>query len=1122
MSIIPRGFWVDPNLLSIVGVGLSSDLDVPDGRHLRWFIGATLGFPRSGLLLQRHASKVNVNWDPAGPPDPLIQQSGLAQTDLGFGSLHRFDNGLTVAKAGGFAYTTTAPNTPPMLRVDAVPVTCDFGISGPGSPPFLPSPHLSQPAAFVRLTILRRKQTGFAVATGSYDARGSLIVQDSGIVGFERTLSFAERRMDPYRLACADDDAQRALERRGFLPRPPSSHSPGLAPIDPNGWVTQTVLLHGGWLDHIEITGTDAVLARIQWIPVRDYAGSPGWDDVETFFLPLTDDPSIYPAWTTKTGEEVMKERLLLAPPRRNVPWDDPSRPVDANLVDRYMGDTAKTIDDAMRLFLKGQVSGVIPQSYVEVEQTLDSTGPGEPETVKALVRPFDHLYAAAADPQVARMLGLMTTDTTDPGGVYDYTMTMGVSPLWTEWALFPEQAELDAKVLRDRGIDGGFGVDKFTRPDGCLAMVTAIRRDISFPPSAPADLQARVDHDVSLRPVQARVELNWQAESMTLFASDPRARVFYTLSRSGASGDVFLHHKDEDSGLLMPHLPTRRQPSDGRLRLVDNEIPDWGLFTWRLRGMDVWGRFSPEANVTVDVQDIMPPPAPTSIEAALVGDSSGAPTWTSLFTAFDWSAGQALLAPDLDRFEIHLRQGEVDRAIANTPSTWGHFEHVAGAVAPPVILRWPALTLESLPAGLTGTVSTEPIPAEEGGGVRILINIGPVQAAFDATDRAVVSVTVRAIDTFANASAFGAHAAAIRFNEAMPPVPQMPGDVAIASRPDATGLSSFTIDWPDLGGGHVRVLRVAGRTMLAAVNQDMDAYDALDRPAQAGLLRGLALTHEQLFNADHEYPYLARAGSHRAMLPAKETGLTVFMIEPVNASGQRTPWPTDPHAFLVVAVPRLRPAEPPLVREVRAGDRRVTVRIAPSPTGDVAAFRVYRARSIADVQDVRRMRVIGEQPPASSDDTIFEDEGLYPDVDYWYRAVAVLADGTLSPPSAPVRVRPFSNVPPPPPSVLAVVRTPATPKRQITAVIPRRDLPLVLLRRGKGLVDWQAASGPHIGPGGLVDVMALSPLPVAAGYELTIVDEVAIAPDERYVYRLRLRDALGRFAESAMVEEAP
>jgi hypothetical protein len=211
---------------------------------------------------------------------------------------------------------------------------------------------------------------------------------------------------------------------------------------------------------------------------------------------------------------------------------------------------------------------------------------------------------------------------------------------------------------------------------------------------------------------------------------------------------------------------------------------------------------------------------------------------------------------------------------------------------------------------------------------------------------------------------------------------------------------------------------------------------------------------------------------------------------------------------------------EPPLVREVRAGDRRVTVRVAPAASSDVTALRLYRARGLADVQDVRRMRLVGDHPSEPIDDTIFEDGGLYPDVDYWYRAVAVMADGTLSPPAAPVRVRPFSNVPPPPPSVITVLRTPATPTRRITAVIPRRDLPLVLLRRGKGLVDWQAATGPNIGPGGLVDVMALSPLPVAGGYELTIVDEVPVAPDEHYLYRLRLRDALGRTGDSAAVEE--
>jgi hypothetical protein len=71
-------------------------------------------------------------------------------------------------------------------------------------------------------------------------------------------------------------------------------------------------------------------------------------------------------------------------------------------------------------------------------------------------------------------------------------------------------------------------------------------------------------------------------------------------------------------------------------------------------------------------------------------------------------------------------------------------------------------------------------------------------------------------------------------------------------------------------------------------------------------------------------------------------------------------------------------------------------------------------------------------------------------------------------------------------------------------------------------LVEWHTAEGPHIGTNGLVNVMALSPVPVAGGSEIAIDDEVPSDPDERYVYRLRLRDPRGRTAESVPVQEAP
>src|SRR3954447_14064292 len=104
-------------------------------------------------------------------------------------------------------------------------------------------------------------------------------------------------------------------------------------------------------------------------------------------------------------ASQVVKNRLALAQPRRNLPWDDQGRSIAINIAARYLGEHFASIDDAMRLFLKGQVSQVIPQAFVEVTQTLESTEPADTDTVSALVRPFEHVYGASADPQTARML---------------------------------------------------------------------------------------------------------------------------------------------------------------------------------------------------------------------------------------------------------------------------------------------------------------------------------------------------------------------------------------------------------------------------------------------------------------------------------------------------------------------------------------------------------------------------------------------------------------------------------------------------------------------------------------------------------------------------------------------
>jgi hypothetical protein len=831
-----------------------------------------------------------------------------------------------------------------------------------------------------------------------------------------------------------------------------------------------------------------------------------GWTGTGVFFLPLTDDASIYPQWTTMTGEDVVNDRLGLAPPNQNLPWDDPFLAVADNLKIRYLLIHFPAIDEGMRLFLKGELAQGVPQALVEVVQELEESPPGDPpENVIATVRPLEHVYAAAADPQVARLLGLMTTDLTDPFGVYDYLVTCRPSGPSFEWSLFPK--------------GGGGPLD--TREDSCLAIATAIAAKVALPPEPPADLAAKVDPDLTARPVPAQVELSWRVDPRGGFENGMSSRVFYELKREGKSGEVLLHHKEDDSGLLLPHVPTVRQPSDGRLRLVDREVPDWDTYTWRVRGMDLWGRFSEVAEVTADVQDTLAPPAPTSVEARLNGNAAAAPTWADVTISFDWSDQQSLIAPDLARFELHLVQREVDRSEAGNPATWGRFEHTPGATRPPITLQWPNLQVAGPPPGTTGTVTAVPIPTEEGGGQRISVSVAPVSVPFGAGagDAAVASVSLRAIDVFENTGPFSAHVAARRHRETPPVVPQMPGDIQLASPPDALGRAAFKVKWPNLGGGQVRVLRAAGDALLAAANFDMDDYAAQDRPTKAGTLRLLALSHHEEFGPDHEMPYPGGAGAHVAFLDADETGLTVFVVEPTSATGVRASWPTAGAAFVVVAVPQTRPPATPFVTDVRAGDRQVVVRVAPALSGEALTLRLYRARQATDAADVRRMRLVGEAEVAAGQEAELDDHDVYPDADYWYRVVALGETGP-SEPSAPAVARPYSSVPPPPPVLLGARRLSPGGSVSVSCSVGRRDYPLFLLRRLVGRVEWLPAEGAHFDGDGRIDMSAVATTSTANGYAFAIEDLAPANGTFRYV--LRTRDGQGRGAESNEVEEIP
>ena len=172
---------LDPNLLQLVGLGSSGDLDIPDGRHLRWIFHRLLGFPRSGFRLSRRPSMVAMDFDAPVAGSPPVRAQLTRRLELGTGARVRFPSGLTLSQAGGFAYGPAVSGGEPLLRIDARPVTLDFGPEGL-SPPAAGELR-SNPVAYLVLTVSRRARTGHVIARGYFDGRPGLRLVDRAAVG---------------------------------------------------------------------------------------------------------------------------------------------------------------------------------------------------------------------------------------------------------------------------------------------------------------------------------------------------------------------------------------------------------------------------------------------------------------------------------------------------------------------------------------------------------------------------------------------------------------------------------------------------------------------------------------------------------------------------------------------------------------------------------------------------------------------------------------------------------------------------------------------------------------------------------------------------------------------------
>ncbi|MFZ2472640.1 MAG: hypothetical protein WAW52_11960 [Methanothrix sp.] len=1154
--------WIDPNLLQMVGLGTIDDPYMQNGRHLRWFFERLLGFPRTGFHLMRRPCPFH---DPKALR-PLLTAMGLEKTtenELGTAhGLRSFESGLTISKLDGFTFISVsdpAIEEYPILKIDSKPITMHLG---PQYPLLMPQigPAIRDPAAYVLLVILREEKSGSVLAEGFYEAGASSRLVDRAGMGpnisavippsarkwvtqmdnVEWLRSGAERHMTKELIRARHLEIARRI-------KPDLSSRTTKAKT--TGMKVETLLLHGGLLEKIIITGMNAALLGVCWMPTRLYAQIPEWEEVDRLFLPLTKAPGIFPAWTTKDGVKIAEERLALAPPYAHSPWDVSSYPpphasvssIWNDLSKRYLGDAFDRIDDAVRLFLEGELTNFTPQALVEITEYEDEGASAG--STKTTYSPFDQLYAAAADPQMARILGLMTTDLNDPEGSWDYLIGAWFPDIWLLWSIAPDNAKEMIEILKNKGgnapmqllwekarkksgpvIDGITNVSKIGLFP-VISMATSITRMHEPLPTPPDDLQARLKEYPSGKKVQTEVDITWSVPNANLFDDSQSARVFYAARRSGkTTPEIVLNHEDDVVHLRIPIVPTKDSIREDRAKITDRSMPNYGNYEWWISGMDIWGRFSPWAKVSAKVIDLVKPIAPANVVAQLVGKAASAPSWEYIAVSFDWTQFQLEVSPDVVAFEIHLSQGKISNAKNQDPSMWGKLAHAPGATTKPLHIEWPTAKItSSLPSGMMATITTGQLLAEEGGGTRITAKIAPIELPFDANGYANISATITAIDGFSNISPFATRAVATRVDDLPPqPVMLLPGP-QLTSYPDARGRAFFCIPLVTSEGERTQVLRASQVALLEAGGFSNTAFFELNEGERVEKLKQLAAANESVFTPDHELPYGETATEHTIAFNALDRSWTVAAVQRISKTGIRSTWPNDPDCFMVIAVRRPRTVPIPIIKEARPGDCLVKLLFEPDTTNATKIIRIFRTIKHENAAEVRRMKPVKDIDVSSNclDEIMFTDEALFPDIPYSYRAIA-LGDGSeQSEATEIISVKPWSSIPPLAPKLIQVEKSAAFPAvRTLTFMIQRRDYPVTVFRRSNDSFSWELINADK-GNSAAIDLYSFAVIPVSGGYTVKLDDTVS-NPGATYTYFIRVRDPRDRFADSAKVGESP
>ncbi|MGH8067487.1 MAG: hypothetical protein ACRERE_20085 [Candidatus Entotheonellia bacterium] len=299
---------------------------------------------------------------------------------------------------------------------------------------------------------------------------------------------------------------------------------------------------------------------------------------------------------------------------------------------------------------------------------------------------PLDLILTMALHPAIAQMVGLYWVDqTADPNIAYDYLIVADHTGV----------GGLDPNTVLAR-----LGQNGFTQLDGYILFNRQVASAAAL--EAPGGMQAHALPAVSLSDsampeAQNMVGLSWDlgvTEQGVLLPGEP---VLYHVWRDylgndaapAAQGPRTLVTQDGPLLVTVPGLrpgEAPQRPPDwptSPLHFIDSRLPD-GWYDYRVSGIDIFGRYSPEsAQDTVRLLDDTPPPPPTGIEAfALDPDDptvlrdDAYNTWRAanpgvvgLRVRWLWTHMHIRQAPDVREFRIYYQPGRMNALVGRTLS---------------------------------------------------------------------------------------------------------------------------------------------------------------------------------------------------------------------------------------------------------------------------------------------------------------------------------------------------------------------------------------------------------------------------------------------------------------------